>query len=66
VVLAFAYTDPRTAERVTVEQAVRVIGDNSIPGLGPAAIRCWGVMPSGLLRHPDLAVPPRSLDAGLP
>jgi ATP-dependent DNA ligase len=52
-VLAFAYTHPRTGGRVTVEQAVRVVGDTGIPQPGPATVRCWGVMPSGLLRHPE-------------
>jgi hypothetical protein len=52
-VLAFAYRDPRRGELVTVEQAVRVwrIGDWT-PGRGHAQILCWGIFPSGLLRHP--------------
>jgi hypothetical protein len=52
-VLAFAYRDPRRGELVTVEQAVRVARAKTwTPRLGPATILCWGIFPSGLLRHP--------------
>ena len=52
-VMAFTYRDPRTGELVTVEQAGRVpySGDWK-PRREPAAILCWGVLRSGLLRHP--------------
>lgn len=54
-VMVLAYHDPRTGERVTVEQAIRVPGsDDGAPGRGPAKIICWGVLRSGLLRHPVL------------
>lgn len=51
--MAFAYRDPRTAERVTVEQAVRLPGAGDwTPRVGPAEILCWGMLRSGRLRHP--------------
>lgn len=52
-VLAFAYRDPRSGERVTVQQAVRVAAPGEwAPRRGPAEVLCWGLLPSGLLRHP--------------
>jgi hypothetical protein len=52
-VMAFAYRDPRTGESVTVEQAVRVPhAADWQPRRGLAEILCWGVLRSGLLRHP--------------
>jgi hypothetical protein len=52
-VMAFAYRDPRTGESVTVEHAVRVRHvDEWVPRRGPADVICWGVLRSGLLRHP--------------
>jgi hypothetical protein len=55
-VMAFVYRDPRSGEHVTVEQAVRVPQPEEwTPRLGPAAeLLCWGVLRSGLLRHPVL------------
>jgi hypothetical protein len=54
-VMAFAYRDPRSGEQVTLEQAVRVPQrDDWTPLRGPAEILCWGVLRSGLLRHPVL------------
>lgn len=51
--MAFAYTDPRSGERATVEQAARVIGPADwTPRRGRAEILCWGILRSGLLRHP--------------
>jgi hypothetical protein len=52
--LAFAYHDARSGELVTVEQAVRVPGGRErwTPRRSPAEILCWGVLRSGLLRHP--------------
>lgn len=59
-VMAFAYRrDPRTGDPVTVEQAVRVAyTDNWTPRLGSGEILCWGVLRSGLLRHPVLVSGP--------
>jgi hypothetical protein len=52
-VMAFAYRDPRSGELVTVEQAVRVpYSADWQPRRGPAEILCWGLLRSGLLRHP--------------
>jgi hypothetical protein len=54
-VMAFAYRDPRTSEQVTVEQAVRLPrAEDWTPRCGRAEILCWGVLRSGLLRHPVL------------
>jgi hypothetical protein len=49
----FGYTHPRTGTHLEVCQAVRVppfdlrIGER-------VELVCWGVMPSGMLRHPLL------------
>jgi ATP-dependent DNA ligase len=54
-VMAFEYRDPRTGELVTAEQGVRVgVGRSSqwTPRCGPAEVLCWGLLRSGLLRHP--------------
>ena len=52
-VMAFSYRDPRSGELVTIEQAVRVSRPSEWrPRRGPAEILCWGVLRSGLLRHP--------------
>jgi ATP-dependent DNA ligase len=54
-VMAFAYRHPRTGELVTVEQAVRVpYSADWKPQRGPCQTLCWGVLRSGLLRHPVL------------
>jgi hypothetical protein len=56
VMLAFRYTHPRTGADVEVRQAVRVPRDLPF-GLRIGerlALVCWGVMPSGMLRHPLL------------
>jgi hypothetical protein len=53
--MAFEYRDPRTGELVTVEQAVRVgVARSSAwtPRRGQAEVLCWGLLRSGLLRHP--------------
>jgi hypothetical protein len=47
--MAFAYRDPRTGERVTVEQAVRVPRADEWTPRGAAELLCWGVLRSGLL-----------------
>jgi hypothetical protein len=56
VVLAFRYTHPRTGADIEIRQAVRVPRDRPFDvRLGARlALVCWGVMPSGLLRHPVL------------
>jgi hypothetical protein len=52
--LAFRYTHPRTGADAEIRQAVRVPGDLPFDvGIGAhIALVCWGVMPSGMLRHP--------------
>jgi ATP-dependent DNA ligase len=53
-VLSFRYQHPRTGERVTVQQAVRVLDPQRWSARRKRlVIRCGGVMPSGLLRHPE-------------
>jgi ATP-dependent DNA ligase len=54
VMLAFRYTHPRTGGDVEIHQAVRVPRDLPFDlTIGARlALVCWGVMPSGLLRHP--------------
>ena len=57
VMLAFRYTHPRTGADVEIRQAVRVPRDLPFDlTIGERlALVCWGVMPSGMLRHPVLA-----------
>ena len=54
--LAFRYTHPRSGADVEIRQAVR--GPRNLPfdlRIGErVALVCWGVMPSGMLRHPVL------------
>jgi hypothetical protein len=52
--LELDYTHPRTCETVAIEQTVRVPrGDAFELRVGARAESlCWGVMPSGSLRHP--------------
>jgi ATP-dependent DNA ligase len=53
--LRFCYCHPRTGELVTVRQAVRVLDPQRWSARGKRlVVRCWGVMPSGLLRHPEI------------
>ena len=56
VMLAFRYTHPRSGADVEIRQAVR--GPRNLPfdlRIGErVALVCWGVMPSGMLRHPVL------------
>jgi bifunctional non-homologous end joining protein LigD len=54
--LELAYTHPRTGDQVEIVQAVRVPrGEQFDLRIGAAAeLLCWGIMPSGLLRHPLL------------
>jgi hypothetical protein len=58
VMLAFRYTHPRTGADVEIRQAVRVPRDlRFVVNMGARVpLVCWGVMPSGMLRHPLLAV----------
>jgi hypothetical protein len=59
VMLEFRYTHPRTGTDVAIRQAVRVPrGEPFDVGIGRRAqLICWGVMPSGMLRHPTLLSP---------
>ena len=54
VMLELAYKHPRTGKRTTIKQAVRVARDQPFElNVGArASVVCWGVMPSGMLRHP--------------
>jgi len=54
VMLAVRYTHPRTGANVEIRQAVRVPRDLSFAlKIGERLqLVCWGVMPSGMLRHP--------------
>ena len=54
--LGFRYTRPRTGADEEIRQAVRVPRDLPFDLTigGRLALMCWGVMPSGLLRHPVL------------
>jgi hypothetical protein len=58
-----AYTHPRTGERVTVEQAVRLVSAGGVPLLGPVTIRCWGVRSCCILSYCRL---PETLCSGYP
>jgi bifunctional non-homologous end joining protein LigD len=52
--LELTYQHPRTGQRIAIAQAVRVPrgeGFDLRPG-ARAELLCWGVMPSGMLRHP--------------
>jgi bifunctional non-homologous end joining protein LigD len=52
--LELAYTHPRTGARVEIAQTVRVPrGEPFELRIGATAdLLCWGIMPSGMLRHP--------------
>jgi ATP-dependent DNA ligase len=54
VMLAFRYTHPRTVAEVEIRQAVRVPRGLPFDVTKGArlALVCWGLMPSGTLRHP--------------
>jgi hypothetical protein len=54
VMLAFRYTHPRTGADVEIRQAVRVPRDLPFDLKMDERLElvCWGVMPSGMLRHP--------------
>ena len=54
VMLELAYKHPRTGTRTTIKQAVRIARQQPFElNVGArASLVCWGVMPSGMLRHP--------------
>jgi len=54
VTLELSYVHPRTGETAPIRQAVRVARDQpfELSSGAPAELVCWGVMPSGMLRHP--------------
>ena len=56
VMLAFRYAHPRIGAEVEIRQAVRVPRDLRFDLMigERVGLVCWGVMPSGLLRHPEL------------
>jgi ATP-dependent DNA ligase len=48
-----SYTHPRTGIRKTIDELVRVTDPEAWAlRRGPAHVLCWGVLPSGRLRHP--------------
>ena len=61
--LAFRYTPPRTGVDVEIRQAVRVSRDLFFDlKIGERhELVCWGVMPSGMLRHPVLSDGPTTV-----
>jgi len=55
VMLELRYTHPRQGRLVEIRQAVRVRREPDAFALRVrerAELVCWGVMPSGMLRHP--------------
>jgi hypothetical protein len=56
VMLEFRYAHPRTGADVTIRQAVRILRAEPVVLTAGTRITlvCWGVMPSGMLRHPVL------------
>jgi hypothetical protein len=54
VMLEPAYKHPRTRQKIQIRQAVRIARQQpfelTIGARG--SVVCWGVMPSGMLRHP--------------
>ena len=52
--IEFSYLHPRSGKPVHVRQAVRIPRDQPfhLTTGRRAALVCWGVMPSGMLRHP--------------
>jgi hypothetical protein len=54
VMLELRYGRPRTGDPVEIRQALRIRRDEPFDlRIGARAeILCWGVMPSGMLRHP--------------
>jgi len=55
------YTHPRSGALTTIDELVRVIDPEGWTlRLGEADVLCWGVMPSGRLRHPAFVERPIS------
>jgi len=54
--LDIAYKHPRDGKRIQIRQAIRIRRDEAftLNRGARAALVCWGVMPSGMLRHPLL------------
>jgi hypothetical protein len=54
VMIDIAYTNPRDGKLVEIRQAVRIRRDEpfTVHARQRAELVCWGVMPSGMLRHP--------------
>jgi len=54
VMLELEYAHPRTGERLKIRQAVRIarLQPFELKVGARASVVCWGVMPSGILRHP--------------
>jgi hypothetical protein len=54
VMLDIAYTHPRDGKAIQIRQAIRIRRDEpfTFQARERAELVCWGVMPSGMLRHP--------------
>ena len=54
VMLDIAYTHPRDGKVIEIRQAVRIRRDEpfALHARERGELVCWGVMPSGMLRHP--------------
>ena len=54
VMLELVYKHPRTGKTTQIRQAVRIARQQpfELKVGSSAAVVCWGVMPSGMLRHP--------------
>jgi ATP-dependent DNA ligase len=54
VMLELAYKHPRTGKLTKIRQAVRIARQQpfELKVDAKASVVCWGVMPSGILRHP--------------
>jgi hypothetical protein len=52
--LDLSYKHLRTGRRTEIRQAVRIARDQpfELQVGARASVVCWGVMPSGMLRHP--------------
>ena len=54
IMLDIAYMHPRNGNAIQMRQAVRIRRDEpfTLHAGKRAEVVCWGVMPSGMLRHP--------------
>ena len=54
VMFDIAYKHPRDGKLIQIRQAIRIRRDEpfSLTVGAQAELVCWGVMPSGMLRHP--------------